>query len=111
MSAELLETGIFTVISRDESSAEVRFCDASHPVFKAHFEGNPILPGFMQIDIVAAIFKKRVTAISMAKFMKPIRPGESVTYYVSDGPKSTRILLKDSDGQNVSDLKLIWEAL
>jgi 3-hydroxyacyl-[acyl-carrier-protein] dehydratase len=109
MSAAVLETGIFTVVSRDEKSITLCFSDASHPVFRAHFEDNPILPGFMQIDIVAALFKKRVTAITMAKFMKPIRPDETVTCHVTEGSKSTRILLKDADGKSVSDIKLQWE--
>ena len=111
MSAALLETGIYTVISQDENSVSVRFSDASHPVFKAHFKENPILPGFMQIDIIAAILGKRVTAISMAKFMKPLRPEDAITYHLAEGSKTTRVTLKDAEGQNVSDFKLVWEPL
>ena len=111
MSTALLETGIFTVISRDDNGITVRLSDASHPVFKAHFEGNPILPGFMQIDIIAVLLGKSVVAISMAKFMKPVRPSETITYQVGEGEKSTRILLKDAAGKSVSDIKLHWEPL
>lgn len=111
MNTTRLEEGIYTVVTRDENSVTVIFSDASHPVFKAHFEGNPILPGFMQIDIIAAIKKKRVSAITQAKFMKPLLPGDRITYHIDEGAKATRISLKDAKNTTVSSFKVEWEPL
>ena len=68
--------------------------DKSHPIFQGHFPGNPILPGVIQIEIVAqtsgfALFysfnqntkahlKMGLLDVKNAKFRKPIIPNRTV---------------------------------
>ena len=106
-----LEKGIFRVVENDGTRIVVELSDATHPVFRAHFENNPILPGFMQIDIIAAVMKKRVRTISMAKFMKPILPETTLIYSVAEGEKATRIRVQGQEGESFSDIKLLWDDL
>ena len=106
-----LEEGIYRIVEHDGTRTVLELSDASHPVFKAHFENNPILPGFMQIDIIAAVMKKRVRAISMAKFMKPVLPGMTLIYTVAEGEKTTRIRVQGVQGESFSDIKLLWSDL
>jgi len=108
MNAAVLYGGLYRVVSRDATVLCVELCDASHPVFKAHFENNPILPGFMQIDIVAQCLGKRVTSISQAKFMKPVRPQERICFEIKESERSVQIRVNDTGGNRVSDLKLLW---
>lgn len=56
---------------------------ADHPTAAGHFPSNPIIPGALVLDeVVAAIAgaaSNRAVTIRAAKFLHPIRPGESLT--------------------------------
>jgi 3-hydroxyacyl-[acyl-carrier-protein] dehydratase len=69
---------LYTVLSKDGMNVSVRFTDSSHPIFKAHFEGNPLLPAFLQVDIAAEILGFSVQGISRSKFMEPLLPDDEV---------------------------------
>ena len=63
--------------------AEVVF-PASHRGFQGHFPGYAILPGFLHIEVVLDILRQRtgpveITAIRRMKFLRPIKPEETVT--------------------------------
>ena len=56
-----------------------------HPALPGHFPGEPIVPGVVLLDAAMALIAASVgspPALSMAKFLAPVRPGEvvSVTY-------------------------------
>ncbi len=59
--------------------------DATHPSLAGHFPGAPIVPGVLLLDeTVRAVERSQERApsrwtIGAAKFVKPVRPGESVT--------------------------------
>lgn len=54
----------------------------THPVFKAHFEGNPLLPAFLQIDIMSEILDKKLLSIDKSKFKLPILPNDVLIYKI-----------------------------
>jgi len=52
---------------------------ASHPALPGHFPGNPIVPGVVLLDRVAALLEKddvRLARIGLVKFLTPLKPGE-----------------------------------
>lgn len=58
-----------------------------HEVFDAHFKDNPLVPGFLQIDIAVDILKgidKNIflKEIRKAKFKKPIYPCDKIEYRI-----------------------------
>ncbi|MCB9667140.1 MAG: hypothetical protein H6715_03350 [Myxococcales bacterium] len=62
---------------------------ADDPMFRGHFEGNPILPGIFQLHNLvlhraraAWPSLERVTRISRLKFLEPIRPDEHLTIHL-----------------------------
>lgn len=60
------------------SSVEHRF-DADHPTAAGHFPGNPIIPGALLLDhALGAIGAGMPLEIQVAKFLRPVRPGDSV---------------------------------
>ena len=60
------------------SSAEHRF-DAGHPTAAGHFPGNPIIPGALLLDhALRAIGAGAPLEIQVAKFLRPVRPGDRV---------------------------------
>lgn len=47
-----------------------------HPAFPGHFPGNPLLPGVQILDLVVDTYESPVSGISIAKFLKPVSPGD-----------------------------------
>lgn len=108
MSQTYLSKGLYSVISQSDESVEIILSDASHPIFKAHFEGMPLLPGFLQIDIVAEILGKEIDAISSAKFVQKILPDEKLTYTIAPTKSGVRVKLSNAAGELCGDFKLKW---
>ena len=51
---------------------------ASHPALAGHFPGNPIVPGVVLLDRIAAALERaeggHLASIGAVKFMAPLRP-------------------------------------
>lgn len=52
---------------------------AQHPAFDGHFPGAPLLPGVVLLDEVLQVVQGEAWSISTAKFLRPVRPGETLT--------------------------------
>ena len=63
-------------------SWEVTLSDETHPVFKAHFEGNPLLPAFLQIDVLGELLNKKLLSIDKSKFKQPLLPNDKIVYKI-----------------------------
>jgi len=88
---------LYTISSKDISSVVLVLADKNHPVFKAHFEGNPLLPAFLHVDIAAEIFGFEVVGISRSKFMEPLLPNDEVVVSIEQRPVGVRVrLVKDT---------------
>ena len=108
MSQTYLSNELYTVNSQSDECVELTLADAAHPIFKAHFEGMPLLPGFLQIDIIAEILGKEIDAISSAKFLQKVLPDESLTYNIVPTKSGVRVKLTNSSQETCGDFKLKW---
>jgi hypothetical protein len=64
------------------SSAEHRFAP-DHPTGAGHFPGNPIIPGALLLDHMLDVIgraRKGRQDVRVAKFLRPVRPGDIVTF-------------------------------
>lgn len=56
--------------------------DPAHPSLAGHFPGDPIVPGAILLDHAIAhierVLGRRVATISVAKFLAPVRPEQTV---------------------------------
>ena len=109
MSQTYLTQELYRVIDKCEDEVVVRLSDASHKIFKAHFENMPLLPGFLQVDIIAEVLNKDIMAISSAKFVQKILPQEQLTYKISPTKSGVRVKLTNSKDELCGDFKLKWE--
>jgi len=99
--------GLFTVVHTDGECCEVMLTSAEHPVFLAHFESNPILPGFLHIDMAAFLFGLDVCEVKKAKYFEIVRPLEKLTLKCTKkGDDSYSIEIKNGEGKSVSKLEL-----
>ena len=71
---------LYTVTYQDNDKVIIDLCDENHPIFKAHFPSEPILPGFIHFEIVASVFQVNIQTIKKAKFTKIIRPMDRLEY-------------------------------
>jgi len=65
---------LYTVEYKDENKTIIKLSDANHPIFKAHFPTEPLLPGYLNFDIVGEVFGIEIKSIKKAKFLKKILP-------------------------------------
>jgi 3-hydroxyacyl-[acyl-carrier-protein] dehydratase len=79
-----------------------------HPALAGHFPGAPILPGVLLLDeMVCALERERQHAgtrwrIGAAKFVKPVRPGETLTLEHEPLPNGSIRFHISSAGQPVA---------
>jgi len=106
----LLSKALYGAKALGEGKWEVKLSDVSHPVFQAHFEGNPLLPAFLQIDIFAELVDKKIVEIQRCKFKQPIVPNDVIVYeIIKQVDTQYRVkILKNSE--ITSEIKIICEA-
>ena len=76
----VLTDNLYTIEFKDDSRAVVTLSSEDHPVFKAHFPNNSILPGFVHFDIISDAFGINMTTIKKAKFLKTALPSQTLVY-------------------------------
>jgi 3-hydroxyacyl-[acyl-carrier-protein] dehydratase len=110
MSQSYLSDGLYRIIKKGEEAVEIELSGASHPVFRAHFEGMPLLPGFLQIDIIAEILDKEIDEITSAKFVSKVLPEESLLYTIAPTKSGVRIKVSNRNEKLCGDFKLKWHS-
>jgi len=76
----MLIKNLYSIEFKDDKKAVIKLADENHPIFKAHFPTKPILPGFINLEIVSDVFEIKITEVKRAKFLKIIEPDQTLVY-------------------------------
>ncbi len=71
---------LYTVTSRARDVFTCKLCDKEHPIFKAHFPGHPLLPGFVLIDMCEIEFSQKIRFIKKISFLEEILPKDELEF-------------------------------
>ncbi len=74
---------LFTLVAKDTDWIKVTFANEIHPVFQAHFPSNPVLPGFVHLEIISRFFDVEIRKIKKAKFIDFVVPSQEIEYIKS----------------------------
>lgn len=83
--------------SDDFIEIKVTFSKKEHEIFQAHFPSNSLLPGFLQIDIVAKELSIKVIEVKKAKFLQPILPEDEIIFSIKVKENSLNVITKKDD--------------
>ncbi len=88
---------LYEIIEQNSNQVTIKLSNKNHPVFKAHFPDFPILPGFLQIDIIGQILNDDIVSIKNSKFIGHIEPEDIIIYEIKkDANKTTIKIIKDT---------------
>ena len=80
--------GFYEVLFQDSSEVKIKLTSKEHPIFKAHFPTNPILPAFIHLEIISELFNFQITEIKKAKLSEVIGP-DAIIRYIKENNKFT----------------------
>ncbi len=90
-----LINNLFKILKKEENYYLIQLANKEHQVFKAHFKDNEILPGFLQIDIIADLNSHEIISIIKAKFIKILKPDDIISYNISSkDQKRFKVIIK-----------------
>lgn len=95
---------LFEVLEKSENYYKVKLASKNHPIFKAHFPQNEILPGFIQIDIISNILNHKIIAISKAKFLSIIKPEDIIEYHITCIKESKYKIIIKKENKKISEI-------
>lgn len=79
------------------------FANENHPIFKAHFPMNAIVPGFILLEISAEILDIEIVKIIKAKFLKNIAPLSVLWFEIQTTGNTLKIRVSQNE-QKVAEL-------
>jgi 3-hydroxyacyl-[acyl-carrier-protein] dehydratase len=86
-------SNLYTIIQKEKSFFSIKLSNDSHPIFKAHFPNNPILPGFVMMEIFSEVLNIEIKEIKKVKFFNPAYPEDELEFFIN----TSKILINNRD--------------
>lgn len=91
---------LYTVTNKSSQKVDIILADETHPVFVSHFPGNPILPGFLQIDLAVELFNIKISKIKKTKFISIVKAKDEISFI----KENNKILIKSKENNKISEI-------
>jgi len=95
---------LYKIVHNEDEKIIVQLADENHPIFKAHFPQNPILPGFCHIEILSEILSDDITKIVLLKLKKKSLPTEKITYAITNIESKRKIKILDEENTLIGNI-------
>lgn len=96
-SLQFMLSKLYTIIHKEEESFKIKFSDENHPIFQAHFPNNPMLPGFIMLEICAEVLGHEICEIKKAKFLNQVKPEDTLSFFITQKSNSIRVEIKKEE--------------
>lgn len=95
---------LYTILKKSDSLVSVKYCNEEHPIFKAHFPKNPLLPGFCHIDILAQILEDNIKKVNLLKLKQKTYPNDIVSYEITTLKNKRKIKIIDQQNKPIGSI-------
>lgn len=80
----------------------IRRIAPDHPAFPGHFPDQPLLPGVLLLaEVIEALVEHRIDppalTLESAKFLSPVRPGDTLRISMHAEPRGWRFEVRNGD--------------
>jgi len=99
----ILLSDLYTVFKNTPSEIVLEFTNENHEIFQAHFPGNPMLPGYALIDIVAKELGDNIIYIKKSKFIGHVLPNDMLTCMIKRD-ESKRMIKIYKEKKKISEI-------
>lgn len=99
----MILTDFYKIVCKEENRFCIELCDTKHPIFQAHFPNNPIVPGFILLELSAQILGLEIVKITKTKFLKNIVPLSVLWFDIQSNEKTLKIRVTQNE-QKVAEL-------
>lgn len=100
---------LFTLLKKTDEEVIIQLSDENHPIFKAHFPGFPLLPGFLIIEIIANILNVSIKKVHSGKFISHALPNDIIVYNIKKDQLKTKIKIVKNDEKNGRIAEVVYE--
>jgi 3-hydroxymyristoyl/3-hydroxydecanoyl-(acyl carrier protein) dehydratase len=96
-------SSLYTILKNTQDEIILEFTHENHKIFKAHFPGNPILPGYALIDIISKVLGDHIVYIKKSKFIEHVLPNDLVTFKIKR-EESKRMMKVYKENKKISEI-------
>ncbi len=88
---------LYKVTNKTDNHFSISLSDKNHKIFKAHFPNNPLLPGFILLDICEKELNHKIKKLKKINFIKPILPNQSIDFHIKKNNENLQIKITNNE--------------
>lgn len=88
---------LYEIKKKESQSFTIKLASCEHDIFQAHFPRNPLLPGFVMLEICSKVLKHEIVVIKKAKFLNPALANDELEFLLKQDKRKVSVkILKES---------------